>query len=99
MPGLVASWRTPFLPTDIELSWRWVEASGSRHPQLQPELTREKAAAERTPPCRPNALFHAGSMWTLVKAAGAADEEGWRYGLAWNSSTWDSRPGLLTGCI
>jgi len=92
----LAEWQTPFLPTDGELSWRWVDATGCRHPHLIPHLTRRQAASLKTPPCRLDTLFRSSSDWALDVSDGT-DADGWRYSLAWNSSTWDSRPGMLDG--
>lgn len=89
-----AEWVTPFLPADRGLSWRWVDATGVRHPHLDPTMSRREIASQRTPPCRLSSLFHSTSEW-LVDINSATDKFGWRYGLAWNASHWDPRPGLL----
>eukprot|EP00928_Gymnodinium_smaydae_P033092 TRINITY_DN23802_c0_g1_i1.p1 TRINITY_DN23802_c0_g1~~TRINITY_DN23802_c0_g1_i1.p1 ORF type:complete len:2579 (+),score=671.41 TRINITY_DN23802_c0_g1_i1:541-7737(+) len=88
-------WKTPFMPMDREFSYRWVDATGARHPHLDTALTREQAAAAKQPPCDLSDLFEAKSAWTIDVRQGSTDAEGWRYGLAWNSSTWDSKPGLF----
>uniref|UniRef100_A0A7S1RT27 Peroxin/Ferlin domain-containing protein n=1 Tax=Alexandrium catenella TaxID=2925 RepID=A0A7S1RT27_ALECA len=91
-----AEWLTPFLPTDGELSWRWVDATGCKHPHLIQSVSRREASSLRSPPCRLDSLFRSSSDWVLEVNADT-DAAGWRYGLAWNASTWDSRPGLLDG--
>jgi len=87
------SWQTPFMPTDGEASWRWVDAAGYRHPHLDKRLRhdREKVAMQQKPPCQLDSLFKPISEWAVVKGAGA-DAQGWRYGMAWISSTWDAAP-------
>jgi hypothetical protein len=89
----MGEWKTPFLPIDRDLSWRWVDATGRKHPHLVQSLPRREIAAEAKPPCRPGALFHSTTDWTIDMQG--ADEDGWRYGLAWNASTWDDSAGLL----
>jgi len=89
-----AAWKTPWLPTDRERGWRWVDASGLRHPSLAPGLGREAAARERRPPCRLDTLFRCTSEW-LVRTGPGTDQDGWCYGLAWNASGWESTPGRL----
>jgi len=90
-------WRTPFMPLDSDLSWRWLDSSGCRHPHLNSKLTREQAAAQKTPPCGLDVnLFKPMSQWVKDLHVGT-DKEGWRYGMAWNSSTWEPQPGLFDG--
>jgi hypothetical protein len=86
-------WTTAFLPIDRDLSWRWVDATGCRHPHMVQHLARQEIVGQTRPPCRLDTLFHSTSDW-LVDFEGA-DKEGWRYGVAWSASTWDSSPGLL----
>merc|ERR1712139_431319 len=86
-PG-TGEWTTAFLPIDRDLSWRWVDATGSRHPHLVQNMARQEIAAQPRPPCRLDTLFHSTSDW-IVDFEGA-DMEGWRYGVAWNASTWDA---------
>lgn len=93
MPG-TSEWKTPFLPTDDDLSWRWVELQGRRHPYLPLGMTRSQAAASQLPPCRLGTLFHAASDWEVHHSAGR-DREGWSYGIAWQSSAWEVAPGPL----
>eukprot|EP00411_Alexandrium_monilatum_P095797 CAMPEP_0175756702 /NCGR_PEP_ID=MMETSP0097-20121207/64080_1 /TAXON_ID=311494 /ORGANISM="Alexandrium monilatum, Strain CCMP3105" /LENGTH=321 /DNA_ID=CAMNT_0017065853 /DNA_START=1 /DNA_END=963 /DNA_ORIENTATION=- len=88
------NWQTPFLPSDRELSWRWVDATGKRHPHLRRQLSPEEAAHHREPPCEMDALFQAQGDWSIERGPGA-DAEGWKYGLAWRSSTWDAAPGIF----
>mmetsp|Transcript_151772 Transcript_151772/g.282778 ORF Transcript_151772/g.282778 Transcript_151772/m.282778 type:complete len:108 (-) Transcript_151772:1-324(-) len=75
-------------------SWRWVDATGSRHPHLDPSFTQQEIVSKKQPPCKLNALFHLISDWA-VDVHDGTDEDGWRYGIAWNASTWDSKPGLI----
>mmetsp|Transcript_24774 Transcript_24774/g.77175 ORF Transcript_24774/g.77175 Transcript_24774/m.77175 type:complete len:321 (-) Transcript_24774:263-1225(-) len=88
-------WETPFLPTDRELSWRWVDATGRKHPHLQ-KLSKAEIVKKREPPCEFDALFKATSDWAIERNS-ATDCDGWRYGLAWKSSTWDVTPGIFDG--
>lgn len=91
-----SGWKSPFLPTDGELSWRWVDASGCRHPHLIPTLRRDEVIKRTMPPCQlEHSLFQSTSDWILVRSTGVTDENGWQYGVAWNASTWDEKPGLL----
>lgn len=90
-------WRAPFLPTDIEMSWRWMDSSGYHHPNLLPHLTREKCAASATPPIELDRnLFKPVSEWRIERGNNT-DKNGWQYGMAWNSSTWDAKPSLFNG--
>eukprot|EP00747_Dinoflagellata_sp_TGD_P002865 gnl/TRDRNA2_/TRDRNA2_105917_c1_seq1.p1 gnl/TRDRNA2_/TRDRNA2_105917_c1~~gnl/TRDRNA2_/TRDRNA2_105917_c1_seq1.p1 ORF type:complete len:587 (-),score=121.74 gnl/TRDRNA2_/TRDRNA2_105917_c1_seq1:44-1741(-) len=93
-------WKTPFLPTDRESGYRWVDATGCRHPHLkfmpphEEKTERERYAEEELPPCELDGLFQPTGGWTIDVHPGT-DSEGWRYGLAWNSSTWDAKPGIF----
>jgi len=88
-------WTTPFLPIDNELCWRWVDATGRKHPHLQQNLNREVSAAKREhPPCELDALFEAQDNWEVEKGQ-TTDPEGWCYGLAWRSSTWENSAGMF----
>ncbi|CAK0910584.1 unnamed protein product [Prorocentrum cordatum] len=87
-------WRCPWLATDHELRWRWVDAAGRRHPQLPPELPCREASALCSPPCRLDPLFRWTSTWAVREDPGAGTG-GWRYGLLWSSATWDAQPGLF----
>eukprot|EP00811_Abedinium_folium_P025482 NODE_3641_length_2006_cov_3.524747.p1 GENE.NODE_3641_length_2006_cov_3.524747~~NODE_3641_length_2006_cov_3.524747.p1 ORF type:complete len:419 (-),score=122.18 NODE_3641_length_2006_cov_3.524747:280-1536(-) len=91
---LQGEWKTPWYPTDREISWRWVDATSCKHPDLDSEMSREEIVASPTPPCRSGALFRATTDWVIDKPKGT-DPDGWRYGFASNSSTWEARPGLL----
>merc|ERR1712008_83296 len=89
------TWNTPFLPIDNELRWRWVDATGRKHPHLQDNLKQEESAAKREqPPCELDALLDAQDSWEVEKGENT-DAQGWRYGLAWRSSTCDSSPGMF----
>eukprot|EP00928_Gymnodinium_smaydae_P035591 TRINITY_DN25022_c0_g1_i3.p1 TRINITY_DN25022_c0_g1~~TRINITY_DN25022_c0_g1_i3.p1 ORF type:complete len:427 (-),score=71.42 TRINITY_DN25022_c0_g1_i3:61-1341(-) len=87
-------WKTPFMPMDRELSFRWVDATGVRHPHLLPELSCEQTARRTLPPCELDALFRPVIGWS-IDIDDNTDENGWKYGLAWNSSTWDRKAGLF----
>jgi len=89
-------WKTPFLPIDVELGHRWVDATCTRHPHLFKNLTVEQYAKSKTPPCEIGSLFVPTSDWSVHKGKDT-DKDGWKYGLAWNSSTWDTTPGLFDG--
>jgi len=94
----LGDWGTPNLPTDSELSWRWLDLSGYRHPHLKRGLSRDACAAQKWPPCELEAsLFKPASNWDVSRIEGVTDSNGWIYGLAWNSSTWDTRPSIATG--
>jgi hypothetical protein len=87
-------WRTPFHAIwDSEASWRWMDASGSRHPQLTSKDDKDKKqmVLAHVPPCAFN-MFKPVSEWKIDVQPGT-DTNGWRYSLGWNNSTWDSKPG------
>jgi len=86
-------WQTPCLPTDNHLSWRWVDATGHKHPHLQ-RLPRSQIAARRSPPCELDTMFQTAGEWAIDKHVGA-DDEGWTYGSSWRSATWEANPGLF----
>jgi len=87
-------WKTPFLPTDTEASWRWLDATGCRHPRLRKGMTREECAKRGEPPCEMDSLFKPTSAWKFERND-CTDEKGWKYSIAWKSSTWDSSPGVF----
>jgi len=84
-------YETPFLSVDRGLSWRWVDATGCKHPHIIRSYTRSEVASKSTPPCTLDTLFRSSSEWKL-DINGNTDDAGWRYGLAWNSSTWGPTP-------
>lgn len=86
-------WSTPALPVDRDLAYRWVDATGSRHPHLIRGRTSKQCAHSLEPPCELSSLFRPTTAWCVDKSGGESD--GWKYGLAWNSSTWGTRPGLF----
>lgn len=89
-------WKTPFTPLDTESCWRWVDASGNRHPHLIAgpcEILSDRQRFKE-PPCELDKMFKPKSRWSIDVHQGT-DREGWRYALAWNSSTWDSKPGFF----
>eukprot|EP00927_Polykrikos_kofoidii_P012211 TRINITY_DN1524_c1_g2_i1.p1 TRINITY_DN1524_c1_g2~~TRINITY_DN1524_c1_g2_i1.p1 ORF type:complete len:2559 (+),score=521.14 TRINITY_DN1524_c1_g2_i1:670-7677(+) len=87
-------WTTAGLPMDTELAFRWVDATGSRHPHLTSGLSAARCAEHEVPPCELDGLFRPMTNWTIDKGP-FTDIDGWKYGLAWNSSTWDAKPGLF----
>ncbi|CAE7230093.1 CNGA3 [Symbiodinium sp. CCMP2456] len=89
-----SEWKTPFLPTDAGLTWRWVDTRGRRHPNLSLGLTRSQAAGSKTPPCRIGSLYRPTSDWQL-EIGPETDRHGWSYGMAWNSSSWEAAPSPL----
>lgn len=90
-------WRTPSMPLDKDLCWRWVDRSGYRHPHLRKGITVETCESAKEPPCElDHHLFKPRGAWTR-EINSRTDKEGWRYGMAWNSSTWDRQPGLFDG--
>lgn len=91
--NLSNTWRTAFHPFDFEASWRWVDASGNRHPYLK-STDRDWCAAQTVPPCALDSMFKPISKWTK-EITPHTDEVGWRYALAYNSSTWDSKPAFM----
>eukprot|EP00929_Paragymnodinium_shiwhaense_P071376 TRINITY_DN36299_c0_g1_i1.p1 TRINITY_DN36299_c0_g1~~TRINITY_DN36299_c0_g1_i1.p1 ORF type:complete len:2567 (+),score=549.68 TRINITY_DN36299_c0_g1_i1:191-7891(+) len=93
---LIADWITPYLPIDRELAWRWVDATGTRHPHILKGLSQDQCSQAQRPPCELDGLFRPTSTWSIDKNHDT-DPDGWRYALAWNSSTWDSRAGLFDG--
>eukprot|EP00927_Polykrikos_kofoidii_P006296 TRINITY_DN12557_c1_g2_i1.p1 TRINITY_DN12557_c1_g2~~TRINITY_DN12557_c1_g2_i1.p1 ORF type:complete len:1299 (-),score=168.54 TRINITY_DN12557_c1_g2_i1:149-3949(-) len=91
-----SAWKTPFLPTDGELSWRWVDHSGSRHSNLAPGLMRIHAVISETPPCQlDTSLFRYTSDWEVSEGPPFTGEQGWLYGIAWRASAWSPTPGRL----
>lgn len=88
-------WRAPFLPTDRELGYRWVDATGTRHPHLARGLNLEQVAKHTSPPCELDAMFRPVSAWTTVVDEPSTDSEGWMYSIAWNSSTWEPKPAVF----
>ncbi|CAE8710787.1 unnamed protein product, partial [Polarella glacialis] len=94
IPG-TSDWKTPFLPTDGDLPWRWVDDRGRKHPHLDPGFACSFSAS-RVPPCRPESLFRSTSEW-CVDVSPSTDSDGWCYGFAWNSSTWEPNPSLFNG--
>jgi len=88
-------WMTPYLPTDRELGWRWMNAAYYKHPKIRTELTREQAASMKEPPVDLGALFTGKGSWEIDIQPGFTDERGWRYSLAWNASTWQAEPGFF----
>jgi hypothetical protein len=96
------TWRTAFQPLDGDYRWRWVNAVGKKHPQLEldkagKKLSREEiAVGGRNPPCELGRMFKEKSAWQVVTNADT-NSEGWKYGLHWNSSTWDSKPAMFDG--
>jgi len=81
-------WCVPFLPTDWEISWRWVDSRGHRHPNLRRGLSRETCAANVVPPCELDTRrFEPSSEWT-VQVHGGSDVDGWVYGATWSSPNW-----------
>lgn len=89
-----AMWTTPFLAIDSELSWRWVDVKGRRHPRLAKDLTKKAVTSATSPPCRLDTLFHATSPWVL-DIHPCTDSDGWSYGLAWSASSWARYPGIF----
>eukprot|EP00928_Gymnodinium_smaydae_P072462 TRINITY_DN5580_c0_g3_i1.p1 TRINITY_DN5580_c0_g3~~TRINITY_DN5580_c0_g3_i1.p1 ORF type:complete len:2456 (+),score=530.05 TRINITY_DN5580_c0_g3_i1:91-7458(+) len=87
-------WKTPFLPTDWEAAWRWVDASGRRHPHLRKGLSQDEATQCSEPPCEPPGLLKPLGGWRVTPSE-ITDADGWSYAVAFNSSTWDARPGLF----
>eukprot|EP00931_Biecheleriopsis_adriatica_P043306 TRINITY_DN24759_c0_g1_i1.p1 TRINITY_DN24759_c0_g1~~TRINITY_DN24759_c0_g1_i1.p1 ORF type:complete len:2476 (+),score=500.29 TRINITY_DN24759_c0_g1_i1:515-7429(+) len=87
-------WKTPFLPTDAELAWRWVDTTGRRHPKMEKGLSRDESSLRQRPPCELSSLFTALGDWTK-DVNEATDEDGWTYSMAWNSSSWTTKPGFL----
>jgi len=95
--AFTGEWMTPFMPQDKELSWRWLDSAGYHHPHLNRKLNRQQAADLRVPPCDLDPqLFSATSNWTVSKGPDT-DKDGWKYGIAWNSSTWEVKPGTFDG--
>jgi len=90
------SWTAPFLFTDRDLQWRWVNANGQKHSNLKKDFKQEDAATTRSsPPCEIDSevnfkrLFRPVGQWEIVKNDGT-DDDGWSYGLFWKSSTWEA---------
>jgi len=87
-------WKTPFLPVDTESCWRWVDSNGYRHPHLKQNLSQKLSAESRTPPLGLHGLFKQQKAWSIEKTTNT-DQEGWKYSVAWNSSTWEANPGIF----
>lgn len=87
-------WQTPSLPTDSHLKWRWVDATGQKHPHLQ-RLPMVQIAARKTPPIELDTMFETAGEWTIVQNEGTENDDGWTYGISFRSSTWNSTPDLF----
>lgn len=87
-------WRPSRMLTDQDLTWRWVDPRGRRHPNIVPGLSREQCALRDKPPCELDQRFQPVTEWQPRVHEGT-DPEGWVYSVAWCSSTWDTKPGLL----
>ncbi|CAJ1369281.1 unnamed protein product [Effrenium voratum] len=88
-------WRTPekLGPVEWETCWRWLDSSGYRHPHLIPGLDRSICITRTEPPVElDKSLYQPVTRWEVDKSQGA-DEQGWLYGIAWNTSTWVATPG------
>lgn len=86
-------WKTPNWGSMIETetSWRWLDSSGCRHPHLIPG-DKQLAVNRRIPPVElDKSLYQPYSPWHIDRSQG--DEDGWQYGIAWNTSTWVAVPG------
>lgn len=86
-------WKTPNWGSMIETetSWRWLDSSGCRHPHLIPG-DKTLAVNRRIPPVElDKSLYQPYSPWHIDRSQG--DEDGWQYGMAWNTSTWVAIPG------
>ncbi|CAK9022321.1 unnamed protein product [Durusdinium trenchii] len=88
------TWRTPNWGSMIETetSWRWLDSSGCRHPHLIPGLDKVVIVERRVPPVElDKSLYQPYSPWEVDRNQG--DDDGWSYGIAWNTSTWVTTPG------
>ncbi|CAE8595434.1 unnamed protein product, partial [Polarella glacialis] len=66
-----------------------------RHPHILRQLNQEQCALRKSPPIEmDDGLYKAKSDWSIQKGSGA-DKDGWMYGIAWNSSTWEDREGFF----
>eukprot|EP00811_Abedinium_folium_P002170 NODE_1198_length_2565_cov_3.534865.p1 GENE.NODE_1198_length_2565_cov_3.534865~~NODE_1198_length_2565_cov_3.534865.p1 ORF type:complete len:829 (+),score=199.93 NODE_1198_length_2565_cov_3.534865:55-2487(+) len=86
-------WKTPFLPTDFQSAWRWLDSSGQRHPHLVKEMSWSNIVGAKEPPCELE-LFRPIGPWKK-EVDEKTDREGWKYAIAWNSSTWETKMGFL----
>ncbi|CAL1167276.1 unnamed protein product [Cladocopium goreaui] len=69
----------------------WLDSSGCRHPHLIPG-DKQLAVNRRIPPVElDKSLYQPYSPWHIDRSQG--DEDGWQYGIAWNTSTWVAVPG------
>jgi len=85
---IARSWAASSLPTDVELSWRWVNARGRRHPNIPPGLSRRECAThDKCPPCELDQHFKPISEWE-VRVNASTDQYGWVYSPTWSASHW-----------
>jgi len=86
-------WSTPSMPMDFDTSWRWADASGSKHPNLKADMKKDKVIKCKEPPCSLE-MFTPISQWT-IDVNQNTNKDGWVYALNWRSSTWDKVPGMF----
>merc|ERR1711963_1081111 len=90
--NLGKGWRTAFLPTEIEQSYRWMdEGLQRRHPLLDERVSVDEMA-NYEPPLVIAPVWVPTTHWTVSKSE-ATDEQGWQYGTSWNQvGGWKKHP-------
>jgi len=102
--NLTSRWKTPFNPVfDKDAGWRWVDTQGRRHGQLIPmpagvsdQDYKKNIQEARKPPCELNSIFRMTVDWQIDVNANT-DKDGWRYGMNWNSTTWEKKAAWSDG--
>jgi len=71
--------------TEGDLTWRWVDERGHKHPKMDPHLKKEDAVLYQEPPCALGGLFKPAGPWQPGE---------WGYGMAWAQPTFKPKPGF-----
>jgi hypothetical protein len=93
---VTSGWRTPFLFTDSDTRWRWVDSRLKRNPRLDPTISRSETSKFETPPIHFGELWKPLADWKVAVDAVSTDKDGWMYAVSFNSSTWKKAPGVTT---
>lgn len=90
--GSASRWMRPFLPAELEQSYRWMDKDLlQRHPLLDPTVDASQCSE---PPVVMLPIWTPGGKfaeWT-PRISNNTDEEGWQYGTNWGTSAWGKKP-------